>query len=494
MTVEELLDRLERVHKSGSGWTARCPAHQDRAPSLSIKEGDERIVLFCFAGCEQDDVLAALGLSWKDIVYDENTTEPEAVYPYTDEGGNLLYEVVRFPGKKFRQRKPNGDWNLNGTRRVLYQLPEVLYGIEQGHTIYLCEGEKDADALREHGKVATCSPGGASNWRDEYASFLTDANVVIVQDKDDPGRAYASAAKESLRGLARRVWIVQAKEGKDASDHLAAGHKVEELECATDDGSIVLPIRSVKDFAASIKPYSDQHSYLGPLLHAGQRVHVAGPTGHGKTTFMLEAESAALSASEFLGWRGRGGLRALHVDLEMPEHLLSRAVTDARLGDGLDLLHLPDGLEIDTNQSHRQLIEKACEGYDIVCIDPWYKLVENELEFGSVRSVIGLLDTLRKKNPRMCMLVGFHTQEPFNRDQRLNTASISGFKAWHKPADIILTFQRLEGNHSRVVWCKDRPGRLGVGVDEEWTLAWARGQGFERVVELEDGIAVPFNS
>lgn len=487
MQLDDLLDRLERVQKRGNEYTARCPAHEDRAPSLSVTEGDDRLLVFCHAGCDQDDVLDALGLSWKDIVY-ETTDEPEAVYPYTDESGNLLYEVVRFPGKKFRQRKANGDWNLNGTRRVPYRLPEVLYGIEQGKTVYLCEGEKDADALRSKGKVATCTPGGASNWRDEYASYLTDARVIIVQDKDDPGRAYAEAASKSLDGLAKKVWIVEAAEGKDAYDHLIThGLPLEALRTApTASEGYVLPIKSVKEFAAGIKPHNDQHDYLGPFLHAGQRVHVAGPTGHGKTTFMLEAESAALAGTEFLGWQGRGSLRALHIDLEMPEHLLNRAITNARLGEGLDLLHLPDGLEIDTNSSHRQLIEKACEGYDIVCIDPWYKLVENELEFGSVRSVIGLLDTLRKRNPRMCMMVGFHTHEPYNRDQRLNTASISGFKAWHKPADIILTFQRIGGNISRLIWCKDRPGHLGVGVDEEWSLEWTRGQGFQRVYELED--------
>ena len=490
MQLEELLDRLERVHKSGNGYTARCPAHQDREPSLSITEGDTRLVLFCHAGCDQDDVLDAIGLTWKDVVY-EQSDEPEAVYQYTDEGGNPLYEVVRFPGKKFRQRKANGEWRLNGVRRVLDRLPEVLYGIEQGKTVYLCEGEKDAEALRERGKVATCSPGGASNWRDEYASFLTDAKVIIVQDKDEPGRAYAKAVGDSIQGLAKAHRIVEAKQGKDAYDHLVKhGLPVEEFQSATgeDVDEIVLPIKSVKQFAAGIKPYNNSRDYLGPFLHGGQRVHVAGPTGHGKTTFMLEAESAALRGAKFLDWQGRGNLRALHIDLEMPEHLLHRAMDSARLGDvdGLDLLHLPDGLEIDTNTSHRQMIEKACEGYDIVCIDPWYKLVANELEFGSVRSVIGLLDGVRIKHPQMCMVVGFHTQEPFNSEQRLNTASISGFKAWHKPADIILTFQRVKGNENRLVWCKDRPGHLGVGVDEEWSLEWTRGSGFERVFPLGD--------
>lgn len=489
MQLDDLLDRLERVHKSGNGYTARCPAHQDRAPSLSIAEGDDRLLLNCHAGCEQDDVLAALGLSWKDIVYEQND-DPEAVYRYTDEGGTLLYEVVRFPGKQFRQRKANGEWRLGDVRRVLYHLPEVLYGVERGKTVYICEGEKDVEALRKLGKVATTTCGGAQSWRDEYAEFLRGANVIIVQDKDDPGRKRAQQVSDSLKGVANTVHIVEAAEGKDVYDHLVThGLPVEALRIApVASEGVILPIKSVKSFAASVTPYHDGRAYLGPLLYGGNRVHVAGPIGHGKTTLMLEAESAALRATDFLGWTGKGKLRALHIDLEMPDHLLHRAVTDARLGDvdGLDLLHLPDGLEIDKNESHRQMIEKACEGYDIVCIDPFYKLVENELEYGSARAIIGLLDKLRKNHPRMCMILGFHAQEPYKKDDRLGMASISGFKFWHRAADIVLTFQRTGGNHSRLVWAKDRPGRLGVSIDEEWALEWTRGQGFQRVYELGD--------
>ena len=46
-----ILDRLEGVRKFGSGWIAKCPAHKDRSPSLSIKEGERGVMLRCFAGC-----------------------------------------------------------------------------------------------------------------------------------------------------------------------------------------------------------------------------------------------------------------------------------------------------------------------------------------------------------------------------------------------------------------------------------------------------------
>jgi hypothetical protein len=67
--VSRLLDRLEHVRQTAPGrWIARCPAHEDRSPSLSIRETDDsRTLLYCFAGCETDAVLSALGLTLGDL-------------------------------------------------------------------------------------------------------------------------------------------------------------------------------------------------------------------------------------------------------------------------------------------------------------------------------------------------------------------------------------------------------------------------------------------
>jgi hypothetical protein len=69
MGADALLSRLERVRKSGNGrWTCRCPAHQDKGPSLSIRELDDgRVLLHCFAGCEPQSVLDAIGLTFDDL-------------------------------------------------------------------------------------------------------------------------------------------------------------------------------------------------------------------------------------------------------------------------------------------------------------------------------------------------------------------------------------------------------------------------------------------
>lgn len=67
VSAQPLLDRLERVRSHGKGWTARCPAHQDQGPSLSITETSDRVLVHCFAGCHASDVLAAVGLSFADL-------------------------------------------------------------------------------------------------------------------------------------------------------------------------------------------------------------------------------------------------------------------------------------------------------------------------------------------------------------------------------------------------------------------------------------------
>lgn len=66
--VETFIARLDRVRTSGKGWTARCPAHEDRTASLSITAGDDgRVLLHCFAGCSAADVVAAAGLEIGDL-------------------------------------------------------------------------------------------------------------------------------------------------------------------------------------------------------------------------------------------------------------------------------------------------------------------------------------------------------------------------------------------------------------------------------------------
>ena len=130
-------------------------------------------------------------------------------YPYRDEAGETLFEVVRFKPKEFRQRCPDGkggwNWNLNGARRVLYCLPELISNNDQ---IYICEGEKDADCLRNHGLTATTCPMGAGKWKEEYNEFFKDREVIMLPDNDEPGRDHMDNIAKTLFGIAKTIKVV----------------------------------------------------------------------------------------------------------------------------------------------------------------------------------------------------------------------------------------------------------------------------------------------
>ena len=66
--ITVMLGRLEKVTDRGGGqYSACCPAHEDKSPSLSIRETDDRLLLRCFAGCGANEIVAAVGLSLADL-------------------------------------------------------------------------------------------------------------------------------------------------------------------------------------------------------------------------------------------------------------------------------------------------------------------------------------------------------------------------------------------------------------------------------------------
>ena len=160
---------------------------------------------------------------------------PEAVYRYTDEEDRTIFEVVRFPGKKIRQRVPDGSggysWKLNGARRTLYRLPALL--LDAGSTVYVVEGEKDADTLARAGLLATTNPHGAGKWhtvQEHAATVLRDRVVVVIADADEPGRDHARNVVRCLRRVARSVRLTECPSPhKDVSDLYAAGGTVADL-------------------------------------------------------------------------------------------------------------------------------------------------------------------------------------------------------------------------------------------------------------------------
>lgn len=273
-------------------WEARCPAHEDRKASLQISVGgDGRALLKCLANCETREVLACMELGEADLFPPAAGRPRDTAYPYQDESGKLLFEVVRRePGKNGarkdflqRHRGANGKWvwEMNGVRRVPYRLPELRRACEAGGEIWVVEGEKDVDNLRAAGLVATCNPGGAGKWRAEYtAAFKGASAAYVVPDNDAPGEKHANAVAAALAGTVPNVKLVRLPAGvKDVSDWLQDGGTAAKL----------------RELAAAVKPPAvgsfdaERARALSEVLAAAN-----GPAGEALSAPAFESAGALL--------------------------------------------------------------------------------------------------------------------------------------------------------------------------------------------------------
>ena len=108
---------------------------------------------------------------------------------------------------------PDGEgswlWSLRDITPVLYNLPGIYRAITNGETIFIVEGEKDADRAREElGVTATTCPMGASAWRESYTATLRGANVVLIPDNDPAGHNHMVEVGKSLSDVAASVRIL----------------------------------------------------------------------------------------------------------------------------------------------------------------------------------------------------------------------------------------------------------------------------------------------
>jgi hypothetical protein len=301
MSARDHLHRFRNVKRGGEGWTAQCPVHNDERNSLSIRDGnDGKLLLFCHAGCSFEAIRSAAGIG------NETSRQIVSTYDYKDEAQTLLYQSVRYSPKGFMQRKPDGaggwEYKLNGARRVLYRLSELLTA-DPDKTVFIVEGEKDADRLATHGLVATTNAGGAGKWRDEYSEHLRGRPVVIIPDNDEPGREHAAKVAKSLQGLAATVRVLELPDlppKGDVSDWLDAGGTVEQLHAlveSTSPSKIVDAPKQAGDAALQIVRMADVEpeavNWLWyPYIALGKQTLVDGDPGIGKSTMLCAVASA----------------------------------------------------------------------------------------------------------------------------------------------------------------------------------------------------------
>lgn len=294
---EKFFSRLKNLREVPKGWECSCPVHESdhtvpcepgRKPSMGVKLHDDGwLQPTCFRGCGKDEILRAIDCTLADIgpqrpdrVERFGRGKIERTYSYQDENGDELFQVVRFTPKDFRQRRADGRggwlWSISDTRKVLYHLPELL--ANPSRMVFVVEGEKDVDALRQLGFLATCNPGGAGKWTDEYDQTLKGRAVVVIPDHDKidsktgkrPGWEHAVMVVKRLQRHAQWVRLLQLniKEGKDISDWLAEGGTAEQLKALVGFTPNVSHPEAIPDY----RPYGQQEATQAPTVRRVRKV------------------------------------------------------------------------------------------------------------------------------------------------------------------------------------------------------------------------------
>lgn len=314
------------VKVSGSATMAKCPFHDDHTPSMSVKP-DEGL-WYChacgFGGTVIDMHMRRMNVSCKEALAqlasranltDPNAGKPQrvATYVYRDAFGREAMRVDRIetgPDKKFRQYRVDEEGNetngIEGVARILFRM-ERWTGKP---TVALCEGEKCVAALESIGIDATTNPGGSSNWKDAYASYLNGKRVEIWPDSDQPGEKWLQAVLKSLEGKVEALRVIRVPEPYNDVADLVIAKGPEHARTAVDkltadapwiDRGVNLPLLSSREAfeiyrkrvmeartsAIDLGRWLPTLKYWSRPLMPGDMMVIQADTGVGKTALLL---------------------------------------------------------------------------------------------------------------------------------------------------------------------------------------------------------------
>jgi len=306
--VARLLAKLDGIRRNGTGWMARCPAHEDRTASLSVTAGaDGRALAYCHAGCTVEAVTGAAGLATADLFAPRDTPPPATrrkpgaadgppiLYPIRGTDGEVAAIHVRQDtpsGKRVTWRLPDGTSGLGGIATADLPLfgSESLPSWDATRPVVIVEGEKAAVALREAGfRALGTATGAASAPNVAVLQSLRAHHVAVWADADPAGRKHMHKVAERLAGIAASVRVVtwpDAPEHGDAADLLAAGSasEVDALLAAAASlngpGPVLVTLSSVQ---------RERVEWIWPGYLARGKLHMMdGDPGLGKSTAALD--------------------------------------------------------------------------------------------------------------------------------------------------------------------------------------------------------------
>ena len=252
---EDNLRHFKILKRYGNKAQCTCPAHDDKQASLTITQGRKCTLFYCHAGCTVDDILSAAGIEKKDTFYD---TEPQrsnwrayvesrekrridAVYNYVSYNGQYAFTKIRLEGKKLL-------YGILKNERFSYGLPrntprkslKAIYGsvqalnkaISESKPIFVTEGERDVDTMMKQGYIAF-TYGGVNDWQADFAELVEGADVVILADNDEPGKAVANTILRDIQSVVKSAKIIIPMPDipkADITDYFEAGHSKQEFE------------------------------------------------------------------------------------------------------------------------------------------------------------------------------------------------------------------------------------------------------------------------
>ena len=262
--VARVLSHCDMVKQSTNGWMARCPAHEDKKPSLGIKQGDDgKALLKCFAGCTFEKIVAALCLVESELMGEgesdysssqssialrsaSKSTKAKKGFPSASDALKAYRGYLGKEASYFTYRNANGTpigivarWNktsggkeyrpaflIEGEWMPTYPKTRPLFALDKlanadkSKPVYLMEGEKCAELIEQLGFVATTAPQGSSGAASVDLSPLEGRKVIIIPDADNAGETYAATIQTRLRQLPNppiQILLLQLPEAKPNS-------------------------------------------------------------------------------------------------------------------------------------------------------------------------------------------------------------------------------------------------------------------------------------
>jgi hypothetical protein len=338
-----------------SGDCVLCPApgHSARDRSLSVKPSAtaDGFTVHCFApGADwqtcKDFVRPKIGFDPFKTSGNGRAQQPKKTYfDYRDETGDLVYQVERENlaggGKKFRQRRPDGNggwlWNLAGVQPLPYKLPELLEALAHDRSIAIVEGEAKVDLLWSWNIPATCNSGGAQKWRPRHSAYLSGADIVILPDNDQAGRLHLDAVAVSLSEVGASVRVLDLPwlpPKGDVIDWAASGGTAEQLHALIENNArpwVPTERESVNAMPAPKKPpsivigartfmrsYAPISYTIDGILPSGFLYGITAKPGTGKTAWKIAATLAVgMDRRDILGLDVESG-RVAYVTIENP--------------------------------------------------------------------------------------------------------------------------------------------------------------------------------